>query len=53
MRARRRHLIDQVVEQHARLVGDEVARKEFKRHLEQFSDDEIERELVELKARQP
>ena len=51
MRARRKDLIRQVIEQHARLVGDEVERKEFKKHLEQFTDEEIETELAILKGK--
>jgi len=51
MHARRKHLITQVMEQYVRLNGDdEIKRRVFKKHLEQFSDAEIETEIMVLKG---
>lgn len=50
MRGIRKNLIKQVMEQHDRLVGGQIKREVFKKHLEQFSIDEIQVELDRLKA---
>lgn len=50
MRSIRKNLIKQVMDQHDRLVGDKIKREVFKKHLEQFSDEEIQVELVRLKT---
>ena len=52
MRARRKVLIDKVM-QAVNQDGsyDDVSRKRFKQHLEQFSDNEIEAELKILKEK--
>lgn len=51
MKAYRKHLIKKVMETYARIEGvddDSPKYREFKKHLEPFTDEEIEKELEEL-----